>query len=62
MLWLGVKNHGNTQVAQAVQNTTATWRELTFTTGATSTSAEIFVWKDSTTGVAFADNFSVWKP
>jgi thermitase len=59
---LAVKNYGNTEVKVALQSTTLTWRELSFTTGPSSTSAEIYVWKDSTTGNAFADDFKVWKP
>ncbi len=61
-LVLGVRNHGNTEVKVTAQNTSMATRELTFTTGATSTSAEIYVWKESASGAAFADNFKVWKP
>jgi thermitase len=59
---LGVKNHGNAEVKVTAQSTTMTTKELTFTTGATSTSAEIYVWKESTSGAAFADSVKVWKP
>jgi hypothetical protein len=59
---LAVKNYGNTEVKVIAQSTTLTTKELTFTTGASSTSAEIYVWKDSASGAAFADSFKVWKP
>jgi thermitase len=59
--WLGVKNYGGLDSSVAVQNITATWREVTFKTGPNSTSAEIYVWKEYGAGAVVGDSFSVWK-
>ncbi|QJD86274.1 carbohydrate binding domain-containing protein [Cohnella herbarum] len=56
---IGVKNHGGAQQAVPLSSTSYAKGSLTFTTGPTNTTATIFLSKDSGTGNAFGDDFSV---
>jgi thermitase len=54
---IGVRNFGGTEKMQFFTNTTGNWTSITFTTGAGSTSAEVYIWKDAGTAAAFGDWF-----
>lgn len=56
---LGVKNHGGTQIAKSVTNSSYTLVTIVFKTGATNTSAKIFLYGNSGTGRA--DDVAVVK-
>ncbi len=56
---VGVKNYGGTTVGSAVTSNTYTQQQITFTTGATNTSALIYFYKNSVNGTAYADDFSL---
>lgn len=53
--YIGAKNHGGTSVSKSTNTTAYSEKTVTFTTGATSTSAVIFVYQ-SGTGYAFCDD------
>ncbi|MEZ4605699.1 MAG: S8 family serine peptidase [Deinococcales bacterium] len=58
---IGVRNYGGSTKEVASTSTAWVWKELSFTTGSTSTSAEVYVWKQSTSGNAYADEFSLFR-
>ncbi|RKP54352.1 glycosyl hydrolase family protein [Cohnella endophytica] len=58
---IGVKNYGGSQIAYSTSNTSYTQQTISFTTGASNTSAEIFLWK-GTAGYGYGDDFSVTAP
>lgn len=53
---LGVKNHGNTAVSVSFSDSSYTTKSVTFTTGATATSATIYFYK-FVSGTVFGDDF-----
>lgn len=54
--YIGVKNYGGAETSQSVSNTSFARAEVTFTTGASNTSATIYYYKASGSAVAFADD------
>ena len=57
--YLGVKSFGGTETNE---NTTSTgYQELTvtFTTGASNTTADIYIWKNGGSAYAYADDFTL---
>lgn len=56
---IGVKNFGGTETFQTTTSTGYTQLTVTFTTGATNTTAQIYVWKNSGTSNTYADDFQV---
>ncbi|HLL88323.1 MAG TPA: hypothetical protein VK324_03375, partial [Tepidisphaeraceae bacterium] len=59
--YLGVKNHGNAEVSSSTTATGYTLLTATFTTGATNTSAQVYVWTGNTGGV-WADDLALVGP
>lgn len=55
---MSVKNHGGTTLTKWVSNTGWAYKEITFTTGATNTSAEVVIWYPGS-NTAFADEFEL---
>lgn len=53
---IGVKNYGGTETFYNFTTTSYTQGSITFTTGATNTSANIYFWRSSGTGTAYADD------
>jgi len=58
---IGVTDYGGAQIAYSVTSTDYANVSFTFTTGATNTSARIFVWK-GTGGFGYIDDFTVIGP
>ncbi len=56
---LGVKNYGGAEKGTSVTSTSYTPASVTFTTGSTSTSADIYLYVPGAGNVAFGDDFSV---
>src|SRR6185436_5354723 len=56
---IGVKDYGGTDKSTGVSNTAYTLVTLSFTTGATDTSARIYLYKFSGAGLAYGDDFQV---
>jgi Fe-S cluster biosynthesis and repair protein YggX len=56
---IGVKNYGGSELSTATTNTSYSRVVVTFTTGASNSSAEIYMWKASGSGSAWSDDFSV---
>jgi thermitase len=56
---IGVRGFGGTEKTQSFSNTTGSWTMVSFTTGASSTSAEVYIWKDAGTAAAFGDWFTL---
>ncbi len=57
---IGVKNYGGTETYATTGNTTYTYLSVTFTTGATSTQATLYVYKPTTTGAANFDDLILY--
>jgi len=55
---IGVINYGDDQIAFSTSSTSYEKETFTFTTGASNTSAQIFLWKGDA-GFGYGDNFSV---
>ncbi len=60
-VWIGVKNHGATEANAKVTSVAYTQVGITFTTGATATSATIYFFKSTAGNTAYGDDFSVVK-
>jgi hypothetical protein len=61
-VYLGVKNHGAAETNVSTTDATFSPVSLTFTTGPSSTGAEVYVWRDnSATGGAWIDTVSLAK-
>ncbi|MDQ6419552.1 carbohydrate binding domain-containing protein [Paenibacillus sp. LHD-117] len=56
---IGVKNYGGAEMYASISSTSYTEGSVTFTTGASSTSATIYVYKPSGTADAFADDITI---
>lgn len=56
---LGVRNFGGTEIFKEVTENKFTFVEFTFKTGADNTTADIFIFKPSGTGSAYADTLGV---
>lgn len=54
---IGVKNFGGTETYQTISGTGYTKVSVTFTTGSSNTSANIYIWKVSGTSTTYADDF-----
>jgi hypothetical protein len=59
--WVGVKNTGAGEPSQEVGDTNGNWRpvSLTFTTGSTSTTAEIYLWNSDASTWGWIDEVSL---
>ncbi len=57
--FLGVKNHGNAEASTSYTSTSYGQAQVTFVTGSSATTAEIFIWKNASTGTAWVDDFSL---
>ena len=57
ILSIGVKNFGGTETYQTISGTGYTKVSVTFTTGSSNTSANIYIWKVSGTSTTYADDF-----
>jgi hypothetical protein len=57
--FMGVKNFGNPEISKGTTSTAYTQLSITFTTGSgtAGTQAQIYVWKNASTGYSFADQF-----
>ncbi|QHW30930.1 family 16 glycosylhydrolase [Paenibacillus rhizovicinus] len=55
---IGVKNYGGTQIAYSTASTSYKQQTIAFTTGASNTSAQIFLWKGDA-GYGYGDDFSL---
>lgn len=58
---IGVKNFGGTEQYVTITSTTYSQGSITFTTGASNTSATIYIYKPSGSGAAYGDDFYVTK-
>ena len=58
-VYLGVKGYGGTEASVPVSSTQWTPVWITFTTGASSTSATVYMYKNSGTAQAWGDNFTL---
>lgn len=58
-VYLGVKNHGASEIAKATNSTKFVNENVLFKTGQTNTSATIYVYKSSGVGFGYGDNISV---
>ena len=58
-VYIGIKNFGGTETSVAINSTAYAQGSLSFTTGASNTSATIYCYKLSGSGVAYCDDFSV---
>ena len=58
-VWIGVKLYGGTEKYQIITSTSYTQAALTFTTGASNTSAKIYLYKASGSGNAYGDDFAL---
>ncbi|RED96023.1 carbohydrate binding domain-containing protein [Marinoscillum furvescens] len=56
---LGVKDHGNPDQSTSITSTTYTQGSLSFTTGASSTSAKIYLYVPTTGDIAYGDEFDL---
>ncbi len=61
-LAFGVKNHGGAQVLTNVTAGTWTRGTVSFTTGASNTSATVFAYRASSTATSYADAFFLYEP
>jgi hypothetical protein len=59
--YLGVKNYGGVETNVNTLATTYTQLTMTFTTGASSTSADIYAWKNAGTAASYVDDFTLVK-
>lgn len=58
---IGVKNYGGAITEQEITSTSYSQAKVTFHTGLSNTSAEIYLWKYSGAGVAYGDDFKVQR-
>ncbi|WP_164714275.1 family 16 glycosylhydrolase [Chitinophaga rhizosphaerae] len=58
---VGVKNYGGSAIGSLVTDVTYKMKQVTFTTGATNTSATIYFYKNGVTNTAYADDFYLEK-
>ncbi len=58
-VYLGVKGYGGTEVSVPIGSTQWTPVWITFTTGASSTSATVYMYKNSGTAQAWGDDFTL---
>jgi hypothetical protein len=59
-VWIGVKNYGGTEKYTEIKNSAYTKGSSTFTTGASNTTAQVYLWKSSGgANYAWGDDFSV---
>lgn len=56
---VGVKNFGGSQIFSGSTSTSYTQRSVTFTTGASNTSATVYCYKPTTTGYIYCDDMSL---
>lgn len=59
--YLGVKNYGGSQILAGTSSTSYVLKTLTFTTGATDTSATIFAYKASGANNAYFDDYYLFR-
>ncbi|WP_126246184.1 family 16 glycosylhydrolase [Chitinophaga rhizosphaerae] len=58
---VGVKNYGGSTIDNTVTNVAYEMKQVTFTTGATNTSATIYFYKNGVSNTAYADDFYLEK-
>ncbi len=58
-IYVGVKNYGGTEVSSSTTSSNYTQVSVTFTMGSSSTSAEIYCWKNGGSAASYCDGFSV---
>ncbi|CAN5185800.1 hypothetical protein BH11PLA2_BH11PLA2_29630 [soil metagenome] len=59
--YLGVKSYGGSQLLTSFTTTSLALKTLSFTTGATNTTATIFAYKPSTSNESFFDDFTLFR-
>jgi hypothetical protein len=57
--YIGVKNYGGSETSAGVGSTSYAKYLVTFTTGSSNTTAEIYFWKNASIGNSYADDFEV---
>jgi hypothetical protein len=58
-IYVGVKNYGGTETNNFTTSSAYTQISLTFTTGSSNTSANIYCWKNGGSAASYCDDFSV---
>lgn len=58
---IGIKNFGGTEIYLSVSTGSYTWKTVTFTTGSANTSAQLYIYKASGGGNAYADDLTLSK-
>ncbi len=58
-IYVGVKNYGGTETNNFTTSSTYTQITVTFTTGSSNTSADIYCWKNGGSAASYCDDFSV---
>ncbi len=58
-IYVGVKNYGGTETNNFTTSSTYTQISITFTTGASNTSANIYCWKNGGSAASYCDDFSL---
>jgi hypothetical protein len=58
-IYVGVKNFGGTETSSSTTSSAYTQITITFTTGATSTSADVYCWKNGGTAASYCDDFAL---
>jgi Carbohydrate binding domain/Right handed beta helix region len=58
-IYVGVKNYGGAETNNSTTSSTYTRISITFTTGSSNTSAQIYCWKNGGSAASYCDDFSV---
>jgi hypothetical protein len=58
-IYVGVKNYGGAETNNSTTSSTYTQVGVTFTTGSSNTSADIYCWKNGGSAASYCDDFSV---